>query len=640
MQRSWDIDVVGVLADDDYVREKMGREALFINKQGAIQFYIRIISQTPESFPNEKLVWCYSTYLEEWGIEDRIDLPKNERIQSFKDSLSKYFLIFGLQQKSTIEGNMIYQAIDVKVRGKFDSYNDNMSFQPIPVFQKGTGNPSFEVFLQKLVDRKHIGKVHRFSTEPSDTPTYVLWRHEDGRYTILGEFDRHHHAYGGFQLYYEQLKLEKMPEEWFDQIIEVPRNPDVLFVNLDRDYLIRDLLQAAEPVETLTKEIDQPNQILINTNQEMVEGEEERQFIEHFYQITQEHGLLYDKKDLINFHTAMKSSNLVILSGMSGTGKSKLVEMYGKAWGMDEQQLNVIPVRPSWTDDADLIGYVDSVHMVYRPGDSRIINTLIQAAKEENKDKLYIVCFDEMNLARVEHYFSQFLSVLELEPHRRQLKLYNEELESRLYNASEYRPSVLLGDNILFVGTVNIDESTYHFSDKVLDRANVITLSTQMSFQNLFQAKIGSMKDRKKHFTATNFRHFQKSSDTLCLSTEEIKVLESIHQSLQSANKQYGIGFRVVKQINSYLQNLPKCKELTREDAFDLQLVQRVLTKLRGPEEFLCNIIGYFDKETDEVRDSYLLQLFDQFPQVSSFTESREVVVNKAKELTINGYTS
>lgn len=635
------MDVVGVLADDDYVREKTGREAVFINKQRAIQFYIRIISQTPESFPNENLVWCYSTYLEEWDFEDNPFLSDGERIQELKDYLSKYFIIFGLQRKVTADGNTICQATNVKLKAKFESYVDNMFFQPVPVFSEGKHHTNFDEFVHKLTQRKHIGKISRFSNEPADTPTYVLWRHNDGRYTIFGEFDKHQYAHGGFQLFYDNLlKQEDMPEEWLERIIEVPRNEDVLFIDLDSYYIFEDLLKDAAPVKIVTVEAEEPD-ISHSDSSIEVEEDNESHFINHFYKITQEHGLLYDKKDIINFHTAMKSSNLVILSGMSGTGKSKLVEMYGKAWGMDDQQLNIISVRPSWTDDADLIGYVDSVHMVYRPGDSQLINTLVHASKEENSNKLYIICFDEMNLARVEHYFSQFLSVLELDPPRRQLNLYNEELESRLYNASKYKPSIVLGDNILFVGTVNVDESTYHFSDKVLDRANVITLNTQMSFRNLNWGKPKKGILEKKQFTANDFREFRKKLDTApCLTTDEITILENIHQALQSSNKQYGIGFRIVKQMDLYLRNLPAGDELTRQEAFDLQLVQRVLTKLRGPEELLGNIVGTFNRESNEVEASFLLNLFNQYPQVSNFTESRNVVMSKAKELTINGYTS
>lgn len=114
-----------------------------------------------------------------------------------------------------------------------------------------------------------------------------------------------------------------------------------------------------------------------------------------------------------------------------GTGKSQLIKAYSKALQLGENQLNFITVRPFWQDDSDLLGYADTVNSVYRPGDSGLIETLISASK--NPDSLYLVCFDEMNLARVEHYFSQFLSVLELPEADRKIRLYNEDLGTRLY---------------------------------------------------------------------------------------------------------------------------------------------------------------------------------------------------------------
>src|SRR5699024_9122188 len=81
-------------------------------------------------------------------------------------------------------------------------------------------------------------------------------------------------------------------------------------------------------------------------------------------------------------------------------------------------------------------------------------------------------------------YFSQFLSLLESDESNRVLRLYSKELEGRLYNSEKYKPSIKIGQNVRFVGTVNIDDSTHHFSDKVLDRANLISLSV-MPFADL-----------------------------------------------------------------------------------------------------------------------------------------------------------
>jgi 5-methylcytosine-specific restriction endonuclease McrBC GTP-binding regulatory subunit McrB len=350
---------------------------------------------------------------------------------------------------------------------------------------------------------------------------------------------------------------------------------------------------------------------------------------------------LYETKDLINFHTAMKSSTLVILAGMSGTGKSKLVELYGNALGLKENQLRIIPVRPSWTDDADLLGYVDLIHNVYRPGDCGLIDTLIEA--EQNEDGMYIVCFDEMNLARVEHYFSQFLSALEAE--KKILRLYNEELRARLYNHEDYPPTIEIGSNIMFVGTVNLDESTYHFSDKVLDRSNVIKLNVA-SFQDLLKFnEINSNDDdqRVPHFihewTFTDFCSMKNTSQYVELTKRELSFFEVLHKELHEVSKNMGVGPRIIKQIDLYLKNLPNQVEVDRGLAFDLQIVQRILTKLRGPEHQLKSFIGTVDATSGELIDSTFMDILSQFTDISVFEETVEVLIQKAKELRANGYT-
>lgn len=362
--------------------------------------------------------------------------------------------------------------------------------------------------------------------------------------------------------------------------------------------------------------------------------------------IAESHGLFYTDEDLYNFHTSMKTGNLVILAGMSGTGKSKIVNCYAEALGLtDRGNFKKIPVRPFWQDDSDLLGYLDVLNNIYRPGDSGLIDFLVKANKDENKDQLHIVCFDEMNLARVEHYFSQFLSVLEEgSEDQRRITLYNKDYQNRLYNSREYSDTVKIADNVLFVGTVNLDESTYHFSDKVLDRANVIHLKLR-KFKEVAQSaekssvadSIGSAAFTKSQFFGT--RPSTVEENKFLLQDSELDFLWDIHELLQSANNQLGIGFRIVRQIDHYLQCLPSDNILTREKAIDLQILQRVLTKIRGGEDQLASIIGVYDSNSNQVINSSLIRIFDQYSAVSHFEDSRLKVLNFAKELQVYGHT-
>ena len=341
-------------------------------------------------------------------------------------------------------------------------------------------------------------------------------------------------------------------------------------------------------------------------------------------------GLLYAEKDLFHFHISMKSSRLVILAGKSGIGKSGLVRLYGRALGLPESQVCFLPVRPSWMDDGDVLGYVDMKNMVYRSADTGLAELLIDAAA--HPEKQYIVCFDEMNLARVEHYFAQFISVLEKEDHP-MIRLYNPSLAPRLYNSEKYPPEIPVGRNVLFTGTVNVDESTCHFSDKILDRANVITLS-QCHFRDLLKL---SPQERKvyKEITAEEYDDF-RVKEGMGLNDKELELLDALNDAFTKSGMPYGIGFRVAQQMGRYLENIPEEAGISRGEGLDAQLVQRVFTKLRGSADQLSALLSLSDKNTAE---GLLPAILVRFKALSDFQESQAVLKRKAGELKLYDYT-
>ncbi|NLY54391.1 MAG: AAA family ATPase [Firmicutes bacterium] len=646
MYKKWDVDLVGVLADDEFVYSRTGgKMAVFVNRQNVVQFSIRLISQAPDSFPNVKLFTGYSTDLERYGYVEDYFADIVERAQSLREFLRDYLVVF----RPFIRGEY-YNIADVRLVNVPLAHHDDAAYVPLPVFSSSEHGLEFPEFMDKLSKNQFIGKIPYVSTDSTDTPTCILWRDDESlTYKVVGEFVRHRYGFGGFQFWHNQLRVLDFKPEWENDFFEVPNDPTLAFVGYEAYQAMLEQLAIQPlyipPTESLLPELE-TGQTLTTSIVTLEQAEdpvnetspEEIEFLQLLARTAREHGLLYDEADLVNFHTAMKTGGLIILSGMSGTGKTKLVQIYGRTLGMDDEQLSIIPVRPAWTDDADLLGYVDSVNMVYRPGDSGLVNTLIQA--NANKDRLYLVCFDEMNLARVEHYFSQFLSVLEMDPARRRLRLYNEELLPRLYNSAYYPPSISIGDNVLFVGTVNLDESTYHFSDKVLDRANVITLKV-LPFAQL--KGLSEERKRKQDFrpemSLAQYHSFIADTQTITLTDRELALITQMHQLLQQASSNLGIGYRVVRQINAFMANLPATRVLTRGEAFDRQIVQRVFTKLRGQEDQLRPLIGTYRPERQGLIDSPMLALLDEYSDVSQFTAARSVLKQKAKELKFYGYT-
>lgn len=359
--------------------------------------------------------------------------------------------------------------------------------------------------------------------------------------------------------------------------------------------------------------------------------EKEKAFIQRFIRRVRQRGFLYDERDLYNFHISAKSSRLVILAGRSGTGKSGLVRLYGEALGLTPSQVAFLPVRPSWMDDGDILGYLDRNRMLYFPSDTGLAELLVEASR--HPEKMYIVCFDEMNLARAEYYFAQFISVLEKKENP-ELQLYNPSLEDRVYNHSDYPARIPLLDNVLFMGTVNVDESTYHFSDKILDRANVITLH-QRKFSDM--ARLTRREAAPEvEVSADEYRQFRKDEGVVTLSDAELHLLDDLNAALDERGTSGGIGYRVVSDMSRYLANIPSGSPMNRKEALDMQIVQRVLTKVRGSREQ----IGYLTSLNEENKlTGRFLELLKKYSQVSAFTESLRVLERKAKELRTYDYT-
>lgn len=324
----------------------------------------------------------------------------------------------------------------------------------------------------------------------------------------------------------------------------------------------------------------------------------------------------YQHEDLIRFNLALKTSALVILAGMSGTGKSQLVRLYSESFGLDKYDgFCFIPVSPSWTDDSDLLGYVDSTANKYIESESYLVSFLLRA--EKHPDKEYVVCFDEMNLAKIEHYFSKFISLLELEGRNRVLHLYAQTIN--VNNKMIYPDHIKIGDNVHFVGTVNVDESTFNFSDKLLDRAHIINLHL------------------------LDFKEVTAAMDKCALTERQIGLLQDLQDLMHKFDPKLGIGYRILDQMNKYMEMARQMNEKNYYEtrAFDDLLVQRIIPKIRGGQQILEGLIGHVEHVdgSETLVDSEFCAKLDEYSDVSEFLGSRNAIMLKARELEINGYT-
>jgi 5-methylcytosine-specific restriction protein B len=181
-------------------------------------------------------------------------------------------------------------------------------------------------------------------------------------------------------------------------------------------------------------------------------------------------GYIFEPWQIATYVTALRTKPFVILAGVSGTGKSKLPALISEATGGN---CHLIPVRPDWTDSSDVLGYCD-LQGQFKPGS--MLSIVREAAN--NPDSHFVCIMDEMNLARVEHYFAEVLSQVENRQADSTGKFFSGPLICQdLREEDEEWGQQVLPPNLAIVSTVNMDESAYGFSRKVLDRAFTLELS-------------------------------------------------------------------------------------------------------------------------------------------------------------------
>ncbi|SDT09755.1 hypothetical protein SAMN05444162_3076 [Paenibacillaceae bacterium GAS479] len=384
------------------------------------------------------------------------------------------------------------------------------------------------------------------------------------------------------------------------------------------------------------------------TGQEMdVEGSavkaDEGDFLAQLLENATAKGLYFDQTDLVNVHTSIKTNMLTIIGGMSGTGKSHLALLYGETLGLQYgKHVKLIPISPSYHEPGDLLGFMNPATGIYQESETGLISLLIEA--QSNPEQLYMVIFDEMNLAQVEHWFSPFISLLELEKNKRCLQLYHPRVPCR----NAYPSEVVVGDNVIFVGTVNFDETTKSFSHRLLDRANVIA-PRKLSFRevrNMQQDQVsGSYATvRITKSTLRNVWMNRSVGEISDLSEEEVILMDLLHETLQKNDSQLGISFRVILAIAHYVSNIPSMPNgltaISRGTALDIQLKQRVFSKLSGMETTIGALVGTYHGENYE--GGFLTETLQsaESQQISDFEQSIEFLKKKAKELTTHGYAN
>ncbi len=189
----------------------------------------------------------------------------------------------------------------------------------------------------------------------------------------------------------------------------------------------------------------------------------------------------YQPEDVRCFLGGLAASRLLLLQGISGTGKTSLPIAFARAIGA---KVNVIAVQAGWRDKHDLIGHYNSFERKYH--ESELLRALYEAQTPQYKNTIFLVVLDEMNLSHPEHYFADFLSALEQQEPELQSVELAASLDPPLPKLLRDGRRIDLPKNVWFVGTANHDETTKDFADKTYDRAHVMELPRKPA---LFETK-------------------------------------------------------------------------------------------------------------------------------------------------------
>jgi hypothetical protein len=304
-------------------------------------------------------------------------------------------------------------------------------------------------------------------------------------------------------------------------------------------------------------------------------------------------GMRFPKRLIQAFHTSLKASELsplTVLAGVSGTGKSELPRLYARFGGIAFLSL---PVQPNWDSPQSLFGFFNSVDNRFNA--TSVLRAMVQSqyAQGHEKyqhgfaDRLLLVLLDEMNLAHVEQYFSDLLSRLE----QRRGETKDITLDIDLGAGMPAYP-LRLGRNVMWVGTMNEDETTRSLSDKVVDRSNLLYFPRPRTLHS--RADI-TLADEQPLLPEATWRGWIKTRSPFEPSeVEPFRVaLQEINSHLEHVGR--ALGHRVWQSVEYYLANHPEALEARVQGdpealrramrrAFEDQLVLKVMPKLRGIE--------------------------------------------------------
>jgi 5-methylcytosine-specific restriction enzyme B len=351
-------------------------------------------------------------------------------------------------------------------------------------------------------------------------------------------------------------------------------------------------------------------------------------------------GLFYSDHLVNRLISSIITKPFVILTGLSGSGKTKLAQAFVKWICLDENQYRIVPIGSDWTNREPLLGYPNALELnKYVKPDSGVLDLIIQAINQP--DLPHFLILDEMNLSHVERYFADFLSVMES---NEEIPLHSCEIENGV-------PQKLkVPSNLFIIGTVNIDETTNMFSPKVLDRANTIEFRVTKDEMKNFLGNIKAINmDALTGKGAGMAKSFLGMARNKEFATEDIEAINNALIQFFGELKKTGaeFGYRTATEILRLIHQLTVLdSDLTTNQKIDIAIMQKLLPKLHGSRRKLSPVLetlGSFcvTKNLNVIKDVFGKDDFDfeKHPDVH-YRLSLEKIARMHKGAIDNGFAS
>jgi len=524
-------------------------------------------------------------------------------------------------------------------------------------FKYGTTIPLryHKVFLDNLSEKLSFGKSIKVKIfiNNKEFSAMVMWPSSKGRVGMTVQLRYSNKAL--LEILKEKLEVS------YDYIVQYEKENDKKPTTIPEEYQEYIDFYKGDKIDTFTLELipkskSKPEDEELE-DEEIIEDEIDNEFdsinninaeVTYIHNYITGKGFYYTKDLITNFYLSLKTKPFVILSGISGTGKSKIVEIFAQAVGAnrDNKRFQLIPVRPDWSDATDLLGY-RNIENKFVPG------IIIEAAYEamKNIDKPYFLCLDEMNLARVEYYFSDILSSMET----RNIKddeIITQRLLSRAQFGKDERAYDKYGDvyipqNLYIIGTVNMDETTFPFSKKVLDRANTIEFNKVDLKFDFEEVEIDELlpKNYRNDFLKSQFLKISQCKDEKDIATKVIDKLIEINNILEKYQQHFA--YRVRDEIAFYVIYATQSNLFSFNKAMDYSIVQKILPKIGGssPEvlDILVELFNYLNntkyKNDGYIEDAQLRTMENEYKN-SEYLLSSEKIMYMIRRYLRDGFTT